>query len=145
MTLVAGIDSSTQSSKVLVCDAATGAVVREGRAKHPDGPEVAPAAWWTALQQAIAEAGGLDDVQAVSVSGQQHGMVRLDSAGDVVRDALLWNDARSGRAAGELVVELGDGDVVAGRRAWAERIGSVPVASLTVTKLRWLADAEPEN
>ncbi|GAB3822488.1 xylulokinase [Tessaracoccus terricola] len=145
MTLVAGIDSSTQSSKVLVCDAATGAVVREGRAKHPDGTEVAPAAWWTALQQAIEEAGGLDDVEAVSVSGQQHGMVCLDADGEVVRDALLWNDTRSGAAATDLVNELGSGDVAAGRGAWAERIGSVPVASLTVTKLRWLADAEPEN
>lgn len=44
MTLVAGIDSSTQSCKVLVCDAATGEVVREGRADHPDGTEIAPAA-----------------------------------------------------------------------------------------------------
>lgn len=138
MTLVAGIDSSTQSVKVLVTDADTGEVVRSGRASHPDGTEVAPQAWWTALHQAIGQAGGLDDVAAVSVGGQQHGMVCLDADGEVIRDALLWNDTRSGRAAADLVEEVG-------AESWALRAGSVPVASLTVTKLRWLADAEPGN
>ncbi|MCC2593266.1 xylulokinase [Tessaracoccus sp. OS52] len=145
MSLVAGIDSSTQSSKVVVADAATGAIVREGRARHPEGTSVAPGAWWSALQEAIEQAGGLGDVEAISVSGQQHGMVCLDADGEVVRDALLWNDTRSGQAASDLVAELGDGSVESGRRAWAQRVGSVPVASLTVTKLRWLADAEPDN
>ena len=46
MTLVAGIDSSTQSVKVIVCDAESGAVVREGRSPHPDGTECVPEAWW---------------------------------------------------------------------------------------------------
>lgn len=139
MTLVAGIDSSTQSVKVLVVDADTGAVVREGRAAHPDGTEVAPAAWWEALSDAVAAAGGLDDVAAVSVGGQQHGMVALDASGEVIRDALLWNDNRSASAARDLIDDLG------GPGAWADAVGSVPVASLTATKLRWLADAEPEN
>ena len=78
MTLVAGIDSSTQSCKVVVRDAETGALVRQGRASHPDGTEVDPAAWWVALDTAIDDAGGLDDVAAVAVGGQQHGMVCLD-------------------------------------------------------------------
>ena len=65
MALVMGVDSSTQSCKVVITDAATGAVVREGRASHPNGTEVDPAAWWTALQGAIADAGGLDDVDGV--------------------------------------------------------------------------------
>jgi xylulokinase len=138
VTLVAGIDSSTQSCKVVVCDADTGQVVREGRATHPAGTEVDPEAWWDALQAAIAGAGGLDDVAAVSVGGQQHGMVCLDADGEVVRPALLWNDTRSGQAARDLVDELG-------AAGWAEATGSVPVASFTVTKLRWLADHEPEN
>ena len=145
MTLVAGVDSSTQSCKVVVRDAATGALVRSGRASHPDGTEVDPAHWWAALGTALAEAGGLDDVAAVAVGGQQHGMVALDAGGDVVRDALLWNDTRSADAARDLIAELGDGDPAAGATAWAEAIGSVPVASLTVTKLRWLRDAEPAN
>ena len=62
MALVAGIDSSTQSCKVVVRDADTGALVRSGRASHPDGTEVAPWYWWDALQSAIVSAGGLDDV-----------------------------------------------------------------------------------
>lgn len=145
MTLVAGVDSSTQSCKVVVRDADTGELVRQGRASHPDGTSVDPRHWWDALQTAIADAGGLDDVDAISVGGQQHGMVALDSSGEVVRDALLWNDTRSAQAALDLIEELGDGDAEKGAQAWADAVGSVPVASLTVTKLRWLRDAEPEN
>jgi xylulokinase len=143
MTLVAGVDSSTQSCKVVVRDTATGALVRQGRAPHPDGTEVNPEAWWSALSEAISAAGGLDDVAAMAVGGQQHGLVCLDAAGAVVRPALLWNDTRSAQAAEDLVDELGGGEE--GRRAWAEAVGSVPVASFTVTKLRWVADHEPEN
>ena len=136
MTLVAGIDSSTQSCKIAIVDAATGALVRSGRAPHPAGTEVDPDAWWIALNGAIAEAGGLDDVSAISVGGQQHGMVVLDAAGRVIRPALLWNDTRSATAADALSTEFPD---------LAERTGSTPVASFTSTKLRWLRDAEPEN
>src|SRR5262245_35429301 len=139
MALVAGVDSSTQSCKVVVRDADTGALVRSGRASHPDGTSVDPRHWWDALETAIADAGGLDDVDAISVGGQQHGMVALDASGAVVRDALLWNDTRSAQAALDLVDELG------GPQFWADAVGSVPVASLTVTKLRWLRDAEPDN
>ncbi|MFD1147775.1 xylulokinase [Saccharothrix hoggarensis] len=139
MALVAGVDSSTQSCKVVVRDADTGALVREGRAAHPTGTEVHPHAWWDALQAAIADAGGLDDVAAVSVAAQQHGMVTLDESGEVVRPALLWNDTRSAAAAVDLTAELGGPD------EWAAATGSVPVASLTVTKLRWLAANEPES
>jgi xylulokinase len=142
MTLVAGVDSSTQSCKVVIRDAATGELVRQGRATHPDGTEVAPDAWWSALQSALDEAGGLADVEALAVGAQQHGMVCLDEAGEVVRPALLWNDTRSAGAAADLIEELGGGD--AGRRAWADAVGAVPVASFTVTKLRWLAEHEPD-
>ncbi|PPJ21634.1 xylulokinase [Nocardia nova] len=138
-TLVAGVDSSSQACKVVVCDADTGAVVREGRAPHPLGTEVQPYAWEHALQAALAAAGGLDDVAALAVGGQQHGMVCLDEGGAVVRPALLWNDTRSAAASAQLIEELG------GPGAWAEAVGSVPVVSFTVTKLRWLADAEPEH
>src|SRR4051794_4105327 len=139
MTLVAGIDSSTQACKVVVRDAETGRLVREGRAPHPPGTETPPAAWEDALRSALADAGDLDDVAAVAVGGQQHGMVCLDDDGAVVRPALLWNDTRSAQAATDLIDELG------GRAAWAEAVGLVPVASFTVTKLRWLAEHEPDN
>lgn len=137
--LIAGVDSSTQSCKVVIRDAATGQLVREGRASHPDGTEVAPAHWVTALDQAIAGAGGLEDVAAISIGGQQHGMVALDESGQVIRDALLWNDTRSADAASDLNKELG-GDVEI-----AKQVGSVLVASFTATKLRWLADHEKAN
>ena len=145
MTLVAGVDSSTQSCKIVIRDAATGALVREARAPHPDGTEVHPDHWWRALGEAVGAVGGLDDVAALSVGGQQHGMVVLDADGEVIRPALLWNDTRSADAARDLIRELGDGDEAVGRKAWADAVGSVPVASLTVTKLRWLADHEPER
>lgn len=137
--LVAGIDSSTQACKVVVRDAVTGELLREGRAPHPDGTEVDPGAWEAALTSALDDAGGLDDVAALAVGGQQHGMVCLDEAGAVVRPALLWNDTRSAAAAADLVAELGGG------AAWAEAVGVVPVASITVSKLRWLAEREPQN
>ncbi len=139
MTLVAGIDSSTQSCKVLVCDAATGEVVREGHADHPDGTEIDPAAWESAARKAIAAAGGLDGVDAIAVGAQQHGMVCLDAIGRAVRPALLWNDVRSADAAQALVRELG------GARAWAQAVGVVPLAAITVSKLRWLVDHEPRH
>jgi xylulokinase len=138
MTLVAGVDSSTQSCKVVIRELETGVLARSGRASHPDGTEVDPAAWWLALQEAIAAAGGLDDVAAISIAGQQHGMVVLDAEGRVIRPALLWNDTRSAAAAAELIAEIGAGE-------FAHRTGSVPVASFTLTKLRWLRDHEPAN
>ncbi len=136
MTLVAGVDSSTQSTKVVVCDADTGAVVRQGQAPHPEGTEVDPELWWEALETACAP-GLLDGVSALSVAGQQHGMVLLDETQRVVRPALLWNDVRSAGAARDLVRELG------GAAPWAEAVGVVPVASFTVTKLRWTAEHDP--
>ncbi|MGI8695807.1 MAG: xylulokinase [Mycobacteriales bacterium] len=137
-SLVAGVDSSTTATKIVVRDARTGELVREGRAEHPPGSEVPPDAWWDAYQQAAA-GGLLDGVSAISIAAQQHGMVALDAAGAVVRPALLWNDTRSAGAAADLVAELG------GAKAWADAVGLVPVASFTVTKLRWLAEHEPEH
>ncbi|WP_258802435.1 xylulokinase [Pseudarthrobacter sp. NS4] len=145
MALVAGIDSSTQSCKVVIRDADTGALIRHGRAAHPAGTEIHPDHWWTALQEAITQAGGLDDVAAISVAGQQHGMVCLDRNGNIIRPALLWNDTRSAGAAADLIKTAGAGDAVAGARYWAGATGTVPVASLTITKLHWLVREEPEN
>jgi xylulokinase len=135
--LVAGIDSSTQSTKIVLCDATDGTVVGAASAPHPPGSEVDPAAWWDALQ--LAGDRLLDRAAAVAIAGQQHGMVALDTDGHVVRPALLWNDMRSASAAADLIAEFGGPDW------WAEITGSVPTASFTVTKLRWLAEHEPAN
>jgi xylulokinase len=137
--LVAGVDSSTQSCKIVVCDAETGRIVRTGRAPHPNTTEVSAEEWWRAYTAASVEAGLLDGVQAMAVGGQQHGMVTLDQSGNLVRDALLWNDNRSAADASDLIAELG------GPGLWADAVGSVPVASMTVAKMRWLARCEPEN
>ncbi len=136
-TLVAGIDSSTQSTKILLVRATDGSVVDQASAPHPDGTEVHPDLWWEALQRA--GSGLLERASAIGVGGQQHGMVALDSAGRVVREALLWNDLRSAPQIDTVVEHLG------GPQACADEIGSVPAASFTVTKLRWMAEHEPEN
>jgi xylulokinase len=135
--LVAGVDSSTQSTKVLLCRAEDGVVVGRGSAPHPPGTEVHPDHWWRALGEA--EHGLLDRAEAIGVGAQQHGMIALDEAGQVVRPAQLWNDLRSAPQAAELTKEFG------GPAEWASRTGSVPTASFTVTKLRWLAEHEPEH
>lgn len=137
--LIAGVDSSTQSVKVVIRDSNTGELVRQGRASHPDGTEVDPVHWLNGLNSAISEAGGIEDISAISIAGQQHGMVALDSNGHVIRDALLWNDVRSADAAESLNREAG-GDVEI-----AKKVGSKLVASFTAAKLRWLADHEPED
>ena len=136
--LVAGVDSSTQSCKIVVCEASTGRVVRQARAAHPDGTQVSATAWWAAFE--AARSGGLlDGVQAIAVGGQQHGMVTLDADGELVRDAMLWNDTSSAPQAARMIEEFG------GPAAWVDAVDLVPVASFTGTKLRWLADNEPDN
>lgn len=137
--LIAGVDSSTQSVKIVIRAADTGKLVREGRAPHPDGTEVDPIHWKNALDLAIAQAGGLDDVAAISVGGQQHGMVALDESGEVIRPALLWNDTRSASQAESLNSEMGGNQVI------ADAVGSVLVASFTASKVRWMAENEKKN
>ncbi len=135
--LVAGVDSSTQSTKVLLCRAEDGAVLGQASAPHPDGTECDPAYWWDALGEA--GQGLLEQASAVGVAAQQHGMIALDEAGAVIRPAMLWNDVKSAPQASELIAELG------GPGEWAARTGSVPTMSFTVTKLRWLAEREPSH
>src|SRR4051812_24105196 len=123
--LVVGVDTSTQSTKALVVDASTGQVVASGQAPHTvtsgAGRESDPRQWWDALTEALHECGeAAREAAAVSIGGQQHGLVTLDAQGDPVRPALLWNDVRSAPQARRLIEELG------GPKAWAERIGSVP-------------------
>jgi xylulokinase len=135
--LAAGVDSSTQSTKVLLCRAEDGAIVAEAAAPHPDGTECDPRYWWDALEAAGRDL--LERTDAVGVAAQQHGMIVLDEAGEVIRPAMLWNDVKSAPQARELVAEFG------GPAEWATRTGSVPTMSFTVTKLRWLAEREPEH
>ncbi|MFJ4919543.1 FGGY family carbohydrate kinase [Streptomyces sp. NPDC088725] len=140
MGIVAGLDSASGFTRIVVCDADTGAVLRQGYAPHPveaKAVEVDPQAWLLSLGEA-ASGGLLEGVQAIGVSAQQHGMVALDQQGNPVRAALLGNDKRAQVAAADLVDGLG------GRQAWAEAVGSVPQSGQVVAKLRWMARNEPE-
>ncbi|WP_285566211.1 xylulokinase [Streptomyces sp. RTGN2] len=146
VSAVIGVDSSTQSTKAAVVDAATGRLLAVGRAPHTvtgrgGARESDPGQWWQALCTAVAAAlaeSGLDPaaVTGIAVAGQQHGLVTLDADGDPVRPALLWNDTRSAPQAAALTAALG-------RDAWLERTGSVPVASMTAAKWMWLRENEP--
>lgn len=141
--VVVGVDSSTQSVKVEARDIETGIELGVGTARHPPTtPPVSeqdPRAWWRALGEATAELGDLrEDVVAISVAGQQHGCVLIDASGSPVRPAKLWNDTTSAPNAADLVERFG-ADV------WADRVGIVPVASFTISKLAWLAEHEPES
>jgi len=134
--VVVGIDSSTQSCKVVAIDAATGEIRSSRSVAHPEGTEVDPRAWGAALDEAAADT--LEHCSAVSVGGQQHGLVTLDADGEPVRPALLWNDVRSAPQATRLVADKG-------AEWWARETGVVPVAAITVSKLAWLAEHEPEH
>jgi xylulokinase len=143
MSRVAGVDSSTQSTKVEVRDASTGDLLSSGRAPHtPVTPPVAeqdPGMWWSAFETAW-ECAGDPEVAAISVAAQQHGCVAVDDDGEVIRPAKLWNDTTTAPDAGWLMSQL-----PAGAAGWAQACGSVPVAAFTIAKLSWLHRSEPEH
>lgn len=136
MARVAGVDSSTQSVKIVVRDSDSGALLAQASRPHPDGTEVEPHHWLTALLAVIDEVGGLDSLDAISIGGQQHGMVLLDSDGTVIRPALLWNDTRSAAQATAINEKFPDIHLTT---------GSQLVASFTASKVRWVLENEPDN
>lgn len=141
--VVAGVDSSTQSCTVELRDAASGVLISTGRAPHPvtHPPESQqdPESWWRALVDAMAQARRDVDVRiiGVSVGAQCHGLVVSDGADRVLRPARLWNDTTSGPQAAALLERHP-------ASWWAQQIGIVPSAAITVTKLALLAQTEPE-
>ncbi len=134
--VVLGVDSSTQSTKVVAVDLETGEELREGRASHTGENRQNPEDWWDALV-AAARVAVTDDmeVRAISVAGQQHGLVTLDATGHPVRPAPLWNNVESADDA-ERLNALAD---------FPAAIGSRLVASFTVTKLAHLARTAPDD
>ena len=137
MPIVAGIDSSPSTTRVVVCDALSGKVLRRAAVGHAAGGDD-PHEWWNALVKSC-DGGILDGVQAIAVAGQRQALVTVDSSGGVVRPALMSTDYRSATSADDLVMEGG------GAAAWASAVGSVPTAAFPIAKLRWLAAREPEN
>jgi xylulokinase len=147
MTVVAGVDSSTQSCTVVLHDLGTRSQLAHASAPHPPTtPPVSeqdPAAWQQAMGVALAQCCTLadcspSDIAAVSVAAQHHGMVALDEHRDVIRPAKLWNDTTSAPQAEALVSRKG-------RQFWVDRTGSVPTAAFTITKLAWLGDEERDS
>ncbi len=143
MPLVAGIDCSTQSTKALITDLDSGEVVASGRADHAvsgtgGARETDPEVWWDALRSALAATERSKEISAISIGGQQHGLVVLDDRGRPLRPAKLWNDTESAPDAAALVAATD------GAAWWADRVGIVPVASFTATKWAWLRRAEPD-
>ena len=143
--LVAGVDSSTQSTKVELRECDSGRLVDRASAPHghtrwePPVSEQDPQTWWDALVDCFSQFTEADraDVAAVGVAGQQHGLVLVGADGSVLRPAKLWNDTTSAPQAGELVAQLS-------LEGWAQRCGSVPLASFTIAKLAWVLEHEPE-
>jgi xylulokinase len=143
VTLVAGVDSSTKSTKVVIVDSDDGSVVASATAPHPNTTpprsEQDPTAWWRALSKAWSACGPLTrSVTAISIAAQQHGLVALDGDGTPVHPAKLWNDSESAAQSEALNDELGADE-------WARRCGSVLTPSFTITKLVWLRDTHPEQ
>ena len=137
-SVVLGVDSGTQSTKVLALDVADGAVLAEGRAPHSGADTQHPDDWWTALREALGRAlASVPDarVVAMSVAGQQHGCVTLDAAGNVVRPAPLWNN----------VDAAPDAERLNAAADFAAAVGSRLVASFTIAKLAHLARVAPAD
>jgi xylulokinase len=142
-----GIDCGTQGTKALLVDA-QGNPIGRGYAKHAiiersTGAREQEPQWWVdALRIAVKEALASSPdaaVQAIGVSGQQHGLVVLDENLNVIRPAKLWNDTETSEQNAELVERFG------GPAEWSRRFGIVPLTGYTVSKLLWLKQNEPHH
>ncbi len=150
-TLLIGIDSGTQSTKVLVVDAKNGQVLSSASQVYDLIPDLPPGAkeqhphTWRdaaakAIQQALksAKANPLE-VQAIGVSGQQHGFVPLDEDGTVIRPAKLWCDTSTAAECDEIMAKVG------GPKATIRAIGNAVLPGFTASKILWLKKHEPKN
>ena len=150
-TLVIGIDSGTQSTKALVVDANTGKVLASAAEAYglipnlpPGAKEQHPQTWREATASAIrralrqAKANG-SEIKAIGVSGQQHGFVPLDKAGDVIRPAKLWCDTSTAAECAEITEKLG------GPRKTIRALGNAVLPGFTASKILWLKKHEPKN
>ncbi len=150
-TLVLGVDSGTQSTKVLVVNARDGGVVGEATRSYgliaglpPGAKEQHPHTWRDAASHAILDAlrlakASAAEVAAIGVSGQQHGFVPLDKDGRVIRPAKLWCDTSTASECDQLTHKLG------GVKAVIEEIGNAILPGFTASKILWLKRKEPKN
>ncbi len=147
MGVVLGIDVSTTATKAILVDE-DGRVVGIASSEygfevpHPLWAEQDPALWWTAAQEviprALAAAGVTgDDVAAVGLTGQMHGLVLLDAAEAVIRPAILWNDQRTAAECDAIRAALGPAHLV-------EVTGNDALTGFTAPKLVWVRVHEPD-
>lgn len=149
--LLIGIDSGTQSTKVLVVDAKSGKVLGEAAQSYdliPNLPagakEQHPESWRDATSKCIkkalkaAKAKG-SEVRAIGISGQQHGFVPLDKKGNVIRPAKLWCDTATSAECDEITKALG------GPKKTIKAIGNAVLPGFTASKIKWLKNNEPKN
>jgi len=147
--LTIGIDSGTQSTKVIVWDRESGKVVAQAQAPHtmiPDlGPghmEQHPTDWVAAMEDALERVLSQVDrtrIVGIGVSGQQHGFVPLDENGDVIRPAKLWCDTSTIAECDQLTEALG------GESECIAKIGNRFLPGFTAPKILWLKNHEPDN
>jgi xylulokinase len=148
MTLVLGIDSSTTATKAILAEE-DGAVRGVASATYdyeiprPQWTEQDPRLWWdgaiSAVRQVLADTGiAGPEIDAVGLTGQMHGSVLLDSRGEVVRPAILWNDQRTEQECDEIR------DLV-GRDRLIQITGNDALTGFTAPKLLWVQRHEPEN
>jgi xylulokinase len=147
MSLFLGIDVSTTATKALLMDA-SGNVLSVAMSEYPyETPrplwtEQHPDRWWqatvTSVRQVLARA-GLDaaDVKGVGLTGQMHGLVLLDAAGQVLRPAILWNDQRTGAQCQEIRNRLG-------RARLIQITGNDALTGFTAPKILWVRENEPD-
>ncbi len=150
-TLLLGIDSGTQSTKVLVVDARDGKVLASSAQSYdlipnlpPGAKEQHPYTWRdataSAIRQALRQAKAVAvEVKAIGVSGQQHGFVPLDKAGAVIRPAKLWCDTSTVAECDEITQKLG------GVKATIRALGNAMLPGFTASKILWLKKHEPKN
>src|SRR5947207_6590443 len=150
-TLLLGIDSGTQSTKVLVVDARDGKVLASAAQAYDLIPDLPPGAkeqhphTWreataSAIRQALRQAkASAAEVKAIGVSGQQHGFVPLDKAGQVIRPAKLWCDTSTAEECEEITASLG------GPKATIRALGNAVLPGFTASKILWLKKHEPKN
>ncbi|ADW71205.1 xylulokinase [Granulicella tundricola] len=142
-----GIDCGTQGTKALLVDE-NGSPLGRGYAKHlliegESGAREQEPKWWvealkSSVRIALGQAGSAE-VSALGVSGQQHGLVVLDEAYEVIRPAKLWNDTQTAGQNAELIELLG------GRDECLRRFGILPLTGYTASKLLWMKQVEPAN
>lgn len=147
MTYFLGIDTSTTSSKALIIDQ-MGKVIAVASSPHslqtprPMWSEQNPDEWWEAVSKCIKtslEKAGIkgEEIAAIGLTGQMHGLVLLDEAGNVLRPAILWNDQRTQSQCDEIHQRFG-------KEKFIQKTGNVALTGFTAPKILWVKENEPD-